>query len=81
MLTPETIQQAANQIAVAAYTPVKIILFGSYARVQADAGSDTDFLVVEKEIPDPVNEFLKLHLHMPVRARRQYGESLYRIQP
>jgi len=71
MLTTEAIQQAADQIAAAAYSPVKIILFGSYARGQADAGSDIDFLVVEKEIPDPVEEFLKLH-----RAASGFGAGV-----
>lgn len=61
MLTAEAIQKAADQIAAAAYAPIKIILFGSYARGEADAGSDLDFLVVEKEIPDAADEYLKLH--------------------
>ena len=71
MLSTEAIQQAAEQIAAAAHAPVKIILFGSYARGQASAGSDLDFLVVEKEIPDPAEEFLKLH-----RAASGFGAGV-----
>ena len=71
MLTAEALQKAADQIAAAAYAPIKIILFGSYARGEADAGSDLDFLVVEKEIPDPANEFLKLH-----RAASGFGAGV-----
>ncbi len=61
MLTQEAINSAAQRIAAAAHSPLKVILFGSYARGDADAGSDLDFLVVEQDIPDPVNEYLKLH--------------------
>lgn len=61
MLTKEAINSAAQRIAAAAHSPLKVILFGSYARGDADAGSDLDFLVVEQDIPDPVNEYLKLH--------------------
>lgn len=61
MLNPEVIESVAQCIATAAHTPVKVILFGSYARGTADQGSDLDFLVVEQEIPDPMNEYLKLH--------------------
>lgn len=61
MLQQETIQSAALRIAAAAHTPLKIILFGSYARGDADSGSDLDFLVIEQDIPDPAGEYLKLH--------------------
>ncbi len=61
MLTKEAINSAAQRIAAAAQSPLKVILFGSYARGDADAGSDLDFLVVEQDIPDPVNEYLRLH--------------------
>ncbi len=71
MLTPEAIQTAANQIVAVAHAPVKVILFGSYARGQANAGSDLDVLVVEQEIPDPVNEYLKLH-----RAASGFGAGV-----
>ena len=39
---------AAKRIAETANTLVKVILFGSYARGDANEGSDLDFLVVEQ---------------------------------
>jgi predicted nucleotidyltransferase len=46
-------------------------LFGSYARGDADEGSDLDFLIVEPEVRDNVAEMLRLreilrHLRIPV---------------
>ena len=61
MLSQTTIEAAAQRIAAAAHAPLKVILFGSYARGEADGGSDLDFLVVEQEIPDPAGEYLRLH--------------------
>ena len=61
MLTQEAIAAAARRITESAHTPVKVILFGSYARGDANDGSDLDFLVVEQDIPNPAEEFLKLH--------------------
>jgi uncharacterized protein len=43
-----------------AHDPVKVILFGSYARGDAREDSDLDLLVVEKELPDPTGEYLRL---------------------
>ncbi len=61
MLSAETIALAATRITAAAHAPIKVILFGSYARGDANEGSDLDFLVVEQDIPDPAGEYLKLH--------------------
>lgn len=61
MLTEPAIQQAARKIVSVANSPLKIILFGSYARGEANEGSDLDLIVVERDIPDPVSEYLKLH--------------------
>jgi uncharacterized protein len=38
----------------------RIILFGSQARGDADAGSDIDLLVVEAEVPDRRAEMVRL---------------------
>jgi predicted nucleotidyltransferase len=38
----------------------KAILFGSYARGQADSDSDVDFLVVEPEVADAGREMVRL---------------------
>ncbi len=37
------------------------MLFGSYARDDADEGSDLDLLVIETDVPDKAEEYLKLH--------------------
>ena len=37
------------------------MLFGSYARGDADEGSDLDLLVIESDVPDKADEYLKLH--------------------
>lgn len=37
------------------------MMFGSYARGDADEGSDLDLLVVEREVTDKAAEYLKLH--------------------
>jgi predicted nucleotidyltransferase len=60
MLTESTIREAARRMAAVAHAPIRIILFGSYARGDADEGSDLDLMVVEKEIPDYTREYLRL---------------------
>ena len=49
MISQETIEEAVELLKRAA-NPVKIILFGSYARDDVSEDSDLDFLVVEKEL-------------------------------
>jgi predicted nucleotidyltransferase len=43
------IQEAARRLGRAARSPARVILFGSYARGEADAESDLDFLVVQQD--------------------------------
>ena len=52
MLTERMIHQAVERAVSVATTPRRVILFGSYARGDADESSDLDLIVVEKEIPD-----------------------------
>jgi uncharacterized protein len=61
MLTEAAINEAVQRIAATAREPVKVIVFGSYGRGDADEGSDLDLLVVEREIPDYTQEYLRLH--------------------
>ncbi|MFZ3383550.1 MAG: nucleotidyltransferase domain-containing protein [Candidatus Methanoperedens sp.] len=49
MISQRTIREAVELLRKAA-NPVRIILFGSYARGDMNETSDLDFLVVEKEI-------------------------------
>lgn len=61
MLAPEAIMDAARRAADAASSPARVILFGSYARGDADEGSDLDLLVIEDEVQDKVAEYVRLH--------------------
>ena len=45
---------------IALASPVKIILFGSYARNEVQPESDLDLLVVEKVVTDQYDEALRL---------------------
>lgn len=61
MLAQQAILDAARRAAQAARSPSQVFLFGSYARGDADAGSDLDLLVIEREVPDKAAEYLNLH--------------------
>lgn len=61
MLASQTILDAALRAATAASSPASVLLFGSYARGDADEGSDLDLLVIEKSLTDKTAEYLKLH--------------------
>jgi len=43
------IRDAARRLGEAAHKPARVILFGSYARGEADPESDLDFLVVQHD--------------------------------
>ncbi len=55
-----TIDEAARRLLEAAPDGSRVILFGSYARGDADEGSDVDYLVVEPEVSDPYGEMVRL---------------------
>lgn len=48
-ISENAIREAAQQLGRAARKPARVILFGSYARGEADAESDVDFLVVQED--------------------------------
>lgn len=54
-----TIEEAARTL-LAAAPGSKVILFGSYARGEADPRSDVDFLVVEPQVEDAFAEEVRL---------------------
>ncbi len=57
--TADTIREAVARLS-ADPLPQRIILFGSQARGDADAGSDIDLLVIESEVPDRGAEMVRL---------------------
>jgi predicted nucleotidyltransferase len=61
MLSDQSIMGAARRAAAAASVPAQVMVFGSYARGDADEGSDLDLVVIEREVTDKTAEYLKLH--------------------
>lgn len=59
MISEQTIRHAAQLLGEAA-KPAKVILFGSYARGDAQESSDLDFLVVEPTLQDKFHEMVRL---------------------
>lgn len=60
MVTREEIVGAARALAATARSPAAVILFGSHARGQAGGSSDVDFLVIEDELSDQIEEYVRL---------------------
>lgn len=60
MISEQTIREAVKRMMAAATSPGQVIIFGSYARGTADEGSDVDLLVVEKEIANKPDEYMRL---------------------
>lgn len=70
MISEHTIQQAVDRLVNAA-NPSKVILFGSYARGDANENSELDLMVIERELPNKFEEMIRLKqalrsLHIPV---------------
>ena len=59
MVTEASLSQMVQRL-VAAANPRKIILFGSYARGEADEGSDLDVMVIEEQVADMGREMVRL---------------------
>jgi len=60
MLSPEHIADTGRRLVARAAHPARVILFGSYARGEADEASDLDLMVVEQGLTDKANEYLRL---------------------
>ena len=58
-VTPEKIAEAVRRIVATAH-PVRVILFGSQTRGDADRDSDVDLLVVERDVADRYGEIVRL---------------------
>ncbi len=61
MLEPQAILDAARRAADAASSPAEVVLFGSYARGDADPASDLDLMVIEDRVSDKTAEYLRIH--------------------
>ena len=61
MLTEEIIRGVIDRIVQTAH-PSKVILFGSYARGNADEGSDLDLMVIEPQVADAGQEMVRLRM-------------------
>ena len=60
MLNREVIEAAVQRLVGAAHSPLKVILFGSYAKGSAREDSDLDLLVIEEKIPSMAQEYGRL---------------------
>lgn len=60
MTTQELIELAGQRIVEAAGSPAMVILFGSAARGELTRDSDLDFLVIEREVENRVDEAVRL---------------------
>lgn len=56
----QTMQDLVKRI-VAVAQPTRVILFGSYARGDATAGSDLDLMVIQPQVSDSYSEMIRLH--------------------
>lgn len=61
MLSEEKIKSVVERIVQAAQ-PSKVILFGSYARGNADEDSDLDIMVIEPQVADSGREMVRLRI-------------------
>lgn len=61
MLTQQAIEEAVRRAVAAAHAPSRVIVFGSYARGDADEGSDLDLMVIERDVPSKGEEMLRLN--------------------
>ncbi len=60
MLSESDIRLAVERLVAVARAPSKAIVFGSYARGEADEGSDLGLLVVERELEEKLPESVRL---------------------
>jgi len=59
-MSPDVVVQEAVRRLVDAAHPLKVILFGSYARRASNVDSDLDFLVIEATVKNKFKEMVKL---------------------
>ena len=61
MIDEATIEKTVALLLKASPPGTKVILFGSYARGNADDRSDLDLLVIEPKIESPTDEMVRLN--------------------
>jgi predicted nucleotidyltransferase len=60
MIDEQTLQEIVRRVVTVA-RPSRLILFGSYGRGDADAGSDLDILVIQPKVDNQYEEMIRLH--------------------
>lgn len=60
MLSQQAIEDTVLRMVAVAQSPKRVVVFGSYARGDANEDSDLDLLVVESEIDDRTHEYVRL---------------------
>ena len=60
MTSAEIIEEIGVRLARVAPRDSRVVLFGSHARGEADAGSDYDILVIEPAVADAAHESVRL---------------------
>jgi uncharacterized protein len=60
MNTQESIELAGQRLVEAVGSTARVILFGSAARGELTGDSDLDFLVIERDLENPVTEAVRL---------------------
>lgn len=83
MISEDTIAQAVATLVTAA-NPLRIVLFGSYARGDADEGSDLDLMVVKNQVGNRAQEMVDLAralrpLRVPVDVLVVSADELARL--
>lgn len=60
MIDERKLQEMVNRIVAVAH-PLRVILFGSRARAEANQFSDVDLMVIERDVPNRHQEMVRLH--------------------
>jgi predicted nucleotidyltransferase len=60
MISQQVIRDTVQRIVAVAQSPKRVLVFGSYARGDANDDSDLDLMVVEAAIDDRTREYVRL---------------------